>query len=154
LDPKGETSGHIGLANRAEARLELGDSWGAVADAGYLLQTRPNDASLLQIRGKAHLELGNYEWAFPDFSRAVEIEPDAIVFTLRAQSREGLGDTKGAEQDRRTAASLNSRCKRPRNCVIDGAQADGKLSEGPPVHASAPLGEPRGCAERAESRIR
>ncbi|MCX7834303.1 MAG: tetratricopeptide repeat protein [Ignavibacteria bacterium] len=44
------------------------------------LSTYPNDAHAYYFRGRANLQLGNYTYAVENFSKAIELQPDSLIY--------------------------------------------------------------------------
>jgi WD40 repeat protein/Flp pilus assembly protein TadD len=85
---------------REAIEAEIGKHWfAAVWHLNRLAAVGLPDADLFRARGRAHLELGNWQRALEDFAKACEaVEADAWVWTNLARLRLYLGDDKGYRQ--------------------------------------------------------
>jgi tetratricopeptide (TPR) repeat protein len=102
LDPS-LTQAHDELGQIYLARNE---SDKALAQFAKSLESKPTAAGYFQ-RGQLLEKLGRHEQAVADFGRAIEEQPDVpYVFFARASARAALGDSPGAEADRKRAVAL------------------------------------------------
>jgi tetratricopeptide (TPR) repeat protein len=123
LDPR---SGQ-GLANRAMARLRMGDPAGAWADQEEALKRNPASAKAWQVQGEIHFARGKLKEAVEAFTRALAVDrtlPE--LWNARARARGAMGDLRGALDDSALALTLN-----PANVEawINRAVARGELGD-------------------------
>jgi serine/threonine-protein kinase len=96
-----ETSGIFRC--RGLARMKLGKYPEAVEDYGRALDRAP-DADIYQHRGWAHFFSDAWQLALRDFSKAIELDPEAgDAYTGRGLARIMLGDYRGAVADAEAA---------------------------------------------------
>lgn len=91
----------------AFVRWELGKPEAAIAAANSALTYHDRDISVLEIKGKAQMELGQAEEALKTFSRAVELNTLYWgTYALRAWALHALGRRKEELEDLEKAAEL------------------------------------------------
>jgi tetratricopeptide (TPR) repeat protein len=101
--PKEFTAWH----NRANARAELGDLTGAIADYNMAIKIRPGRAEAYSNRGNARKDLRDFEGAIKDFNRAIELNPDyADAYSNRGIAKGNLSDFRDAIEDFNKAIEL------------------------------------------------
>ena len=110
------------------AKSELGDHDGAIADYNRAIALKPGNESAYYFRGNARSELGDRRGAKEDYGRAIELNPedadaytaiadysraieikpdDADAYYNRGIAKRKLGDYDGAAADRKRAIELN-----------------------------------------------
>ncbi|MHA1528241.1 MAG: tetratricopeptide repeat protein [Alphaproteobacteria bacterium] len=88
------------FANRAAARLRLGDPDRALADYRSVLKIDPNNPRGLLVRGQVRAREGRHGAALIDFNRVLANGPDRLdARYARALSLAALGDLEGAIAD-------------------------------------------------------
>ena len=93
--------------NRGNARNELGDKEGAIADYTQAIQLNPDDAGAYYDRGIARNDLGDKEGASADYTQAIQLNPGyADAYNNRGIARKALGDKQAAIADYQQAANL------------------------------------------------
>jgi tetratricopeptide (TPR) repeat protein len=93
--------------NRGNARDDLGDKQGAIADYSKAIELKPDLAEAYSNRGNARSALGDKQGAIADYSKAIELKPDlAGAYNNRGLARSDLGDKQGAIEDAQKAAKL------------------------------------------------
>ncbi|MGK7900211.1 MAG: tetratricopeptide repeat-containing serine protease family protein [Hormoscilla sp.] len=93
--------------NRGNARSDLGDNSGAIADYNKAIEIQPDDASAYVNRGVVRSDLGDNEGAIADYNKAIEIKPDyAVAYVNRGNVRSDLGDNNGALADYNKAIEI------------------------------------------------
>jgi tetratricopeptide (TPR) repeat protein len=100
-------------ANRADARLRIGDSEGALRDASRALDLDPGSYRAYYALGQARNARGEFAKALENLDRVVELNPRApAAYLERAAARDGLGNRDGAESDRIQAIRLDEEAMR------------------------------------------
>jgi len=90
------------------AYQEQGDLPRAVNDFTLAIHLKAN-ADLYYQRGQVYELLGQHEQAIQDYALAMKNLPDAAyIYRARAVSLEAMGDSAGAERDRRTAMQFKN----------------------------------------------
>lgn len=98
------------FAGRASARLQQGDTIGAIADFGEAIKLAPTRADLLADRAGAYMRGRHRELAAADIDAALILAPaDHRLLTHRAQMRLAKGDRTGALADTTAAAAAMPR---------------------------------------------
>lgn len=93
--------------HRGLARTEAKQLTAAEADLDRFLELRPDDPDGLFHRGLVRLERKDAKGAIADFDAAERLEWKANrLYVLRSRAKKLLGDTAGAEGDRKTAAEI------------------------------------------------
>ena len=64
---------------RGLARLQLGETRGAIADLTFVLRNDPNSSVAYLNRGLARLELGQIQQARADLTKARNLEPNGSL---------------------------------------------------------------------------
>lgn len=101
-------------SNRGNAKSELGDNKGALADYDSAIRINPQFAKSYSNRGVLKAELGDNKGAITDFDTAIHLDPQfASPYSNRGQAKAELGDRKGAIADFDTAIRLDSRYAEP-----------------------------------------
>jgi tetratricopeptide (TPR) repeat protein len=100
LTPLGEITDTAILRVRAAANQQMGNTRAAADDLGRILTEYPRDAQVLRDRAYARRQLQEYGGALDDYTRSLEIEPNAQ-----------------AEQDRAYVIWLLSREQRPQSAA-------------------------------------
>ena len=92
----------------AFAKLDLGDSRGAIQDYNKAIELNPDFAEAYYNRGIAKSDLGDYRGAIQDYNKMIELNPDyALPYGNRGLFKRKLGDNRGAIQDYNKAIELN-----------------------------------------------
>ena len=82
LDP----DNHTAYADRGLAKLETGDSWGAIFDFGDAIRREKEDAAYLpdlyEHRADAYVRLGKYKEAISDYNKAIELKFGQMTILL------------------------------------------------------------------------
>lgn len=95
-------------AYRAIARLQKGDSDGALADYEKAIELKPSLPSALSGRGYFRYQKRDFDRALADFAKAIELKPNyADAYVDRGIVRGLTGDIDGALADMRKGAALN-----------------------------------------------
>lgn len=106
-------------ADRAVARLSLGNYWAAIDDLDIALELTPGDTELLLYRASAYRYLGVPDLARDDVDRALALDPDAPGAWLERGILDHLaGDAAGARRAWIKVLELN-----PNGAVADAARA-------------------------------
>jgi len=92
--------------NRGWAQLELGHPEKAIPDLSKAIQLTPDYRKAYENRAQAYVALKQWERAIADYTSAMELGPTRWQYEKRAEARRVVGDTRGAEDDARQAASL------------------------------------------------
>jgi tetratricopeptide (TPR) repeat protein len=99
------------LTARAGARLQRGDTKGALADANAAILRDSHNSPAHAVRGAIRMALGDRRGALADLSRAIELTPDhkamAIVYTHRAHLHWQDGNALAAASDVAKAIALD-----------------------------------------------
>ena len=94
--------------NRAEARYDLGNRQGAIADYTSVLTINPNDAVARNNRALVYYDLGQKDAALADLDLAIQADAHHFVaYTNRGYLRSEQGDKLGAIEDYTFALHLN-----------------------------------------------
>ncbi|TRV66973.1 MAG: tetratricopeptide repeat protein, partial [Microcystis panniformis Mp_MB_F_20051200_S6] len=62
--------------NRGNAKSDLGDKQGAIADYNQAIKIKPDYAAAYNNRGNAKSDLGDKQGAIADYNQAIKIKPD------------------------------------------------------------------------------
>ncbi len=91
------------LYNRAKLMFVGADYKGVLETAGAAINLRPKYIDAMILKGRARLELKDYNYAVKEFNEAVKVMPadkiDYIVYELRAKARFENADYKGSISD-------------------------------------------------------
>ena len=71
------------------------------------LRQAPDDRRAYFLRGNAYLDYGDYRAAIDDYSRAIDLQPDAVVYNNRGIAYRNLKDAQRAMADYRQALVLD-----------------------------------------------
>jgi serine/threonine protein kinase/tetratricopeptide (TPR) repeat protein len=93
---------------QAAALLELGRYGESLAALDVCLKYAPPAADVYRARATVHARLGHYADALTDFTRAVDLEPDAATFCSRGWTYLVMDAPKLALSDFRNAARLDT----------------------------------------------
>jgi tetratricopeptide (TPR) repeat protein len=94
---------------RGIATREMGNPRGAIDDLNRAVELSPDSENFFE-RATTYQVLGEHGKALPDLDQMIAIEPDAAPsYFARARSREAIGDTTGAESDRKLGRALDGR---------------------------------------------
>jgi tetratricopeptide (TPR) repeat protein len=95
---------------RSEARRQLGDLDGALADLNLALGLNPDDAEALVRRGHLYATRRDFAHAIADFDRAIALgRGDADIYKARGEARAAAGDEAGARSDREHSDQLKAK---------------------------------------------
>jgi tetratricopeptide (TPR) repeat protein len=90
LDPENVTA----YADRGLARLDSGNTWGAITDFGDAIRRKKEGDSYLpnlhEYRGDAYVRLGQYRDAITDYSKAIELSFGQMTILLSLKQIRGL----------------------------------------------------------------
>lgn len=90
LDPENVTA----YADRGLARLETGNTWGAITDFGNAIRRKKEGDSYLpnlyEYRGDGYVKLGQYRHAIADYSKAIELSFGQMTILLSLKQIRGL----------------------------------------------------------------
>jgi tetratricopeptide (TPR) repeat protein len=115
---------------RARAKRHLGDSYGAVEDAGRALEHAPGDEHSLVERALANQDLEALDDALADLDRAVALSPSAPgPRGFRAVARVLAGDLDGARDDAGVAVKLGPDDAAAHACRSLVLRLDGKIDD-------------------------
>ncbi|MBD2200312.1 tetratricopeptide repeat protein [Calothrix anomala FACHB-343] len=93
--------------NRAQARADLGDYEGTIADYTQAIKINPNYVDAYYSRGNAHFDLGDYHNAMKDYTQVIKLNSHYVdAYYNRGHARFGIGDKQGALEDFRKAADI------------------------------------------------
>jgi tetratricopeptide (TPR) repeat protein len=93
---------------RGNAKAELGDLKGSIADYSKDLAMNPRRSTSYYNRGNVQYKSGNLSQALADYTKAIEIEPQRVAAIYnRANVRYRLKDRQGAIADYSRAIALN-----------------------------------------------
>ena len=92
---------------RGNAKSDLKDYQGAIADYSKAIEINPKDAAAYNNRGVANRKLGDNRAAIADYNKALEIDSQlAVAYLNRGISKENDGNLTGACADWREASAL------------------------------------------------
>lgn len=94
-----ESECHFDYANRANVFYQLGDNDSALIDLQAALDLQPDYPYALNLRGLVYLRLGNQADALTSFTRAIELNPQALYYNNRADAYARLGENDAALLD-------------------------------------------------------
>jgi tetratricopeptide (TPR) repeat protein/S1-C subfamily serine protease len=101
-------------SNRGNAKSDLGDNKGALADYDTAIRINPQYAKSYSNRGGLKAELGDNKGAITDFDTAIRLDPQfAEPYSNRGLAKSELGDKKGAIADYDNAIRINPRYAQP-----------------------------------------
>jgi tetratricopeptide (TPR) repeat protein len=103
--------------NRAAVRRDLGYRDGALEDYARAIELRPAHAPTYNGRGQLYMARKDYARATADFDRAIQYDPSADNYMLRASAREAAGDLDGAIRNFQQAAKLDPKNVAPLNAM-------------------------------------
>ncbi len=86
-------------ADRASAKMELGNAFGAIKDYNTALDLAPGNQTFLQSRGNAFLLVEAFKEALNDFNTALLSSKSVSLVYDRAVARYHLGDLPGTMTD-------------------------------------------------------
>lgn len=93
---------------RGNAKDDLGDHKGAIADFDMAIKLEPSDSSNYFFRGYAKSNLGDKQGAIADYSKAIRLNPKySAAYFNRGYAKSSLGDDKGAIADYSKAILLD-----------------------------------------------
>jgi tetratricopeptide (TPR) repeat protein len=122
---------HAGLKeapnfNRAMELADAGDYQGAIEKWDLWIKTYPDDAAAIGLRGLAKLSLGDLDGAIVDYTRAIELRPDAafVGYSQRSFARYLKRDYDGAIAD--ASEALRIRPEFGRGYMYRGMARQGK----------------------------
>ena len=98
----------LALAIRARSYNRKGNLELAISDATNAIELSPSLELAYETRGLALARMKQYQRALPDFSRSVELDPNAQHYLNRAAAYMCTGANAGAEADLQKAASLGT----------------------------------------------
>src|SRR6202162_3638731 len=105
LDPNSPSP----YVNRAAVRRDLGYVDGALEDYQKAISLGADSARLYGGRGQLYLRQRDYVHALSDFDHALQIEPSAANYMLRARARQDSGDFARALADFAEAERLDAK---------------------------------------------
>lgn len=120
----------LGWRARGQARLNLGDSAGAMEDFAAGLKAAPGSVELLSARAEAYITLGRTAEAMKDFDALVKARPrDSEPWLRRGMAQAMFGDKEAAVKDLTRALELGA--IEPMAYAVRGAMLmfQGKLAE-------------------------
>lgn len=90
----------LAYLNRAQLRMELGDSIQALTDLNKVIELDKGNAYAFAVRGMIHAQNDRWNDALEDLNRAVRLDPEQSAFyNNRAMVRYNLNDLRGAMSD-------------------------------------------------------
>lgn len=93
---------------QADENVNAGKYDLAIADYNKAIELNPKAVSLYLSRGRAFYGKKDYASAAADYSLAIEINPESIVYFIRGDSYEKMGDLPKAVSDYQKAAELDA----------------------------------------------
>ncbi|BAY07086.1 tetratricopeptide repeat protein [Calothrix sp. NIES-2098] len=97
----------VAYYNRGQARADLGDYEGTIADYTQAIKINPNYVDAYYSRGNTHFDLGNYQAAIIDYTQAIKLNTNYVdAYYNRGHARFSLGDKQGALEDFQKAAEI------------------------------------------------
>jgi tetratricopeptide (TPR) repeat protein len=94
--------------DRADAKVQMGDFKGAIAEFDRAIQLAPNNPKIYENRGYAKFDLNDYKDAIIDFDRAIQIDRSYTkAYCSRGDAKSRLKDYQGAIVDLDRATQLN-----------------------------------------------
>jgi len=116
--------------NRGNAKRNLGDFEGAIADYDEAIRLDPDGADAYTSRGLAKANLGNLEGAIADFDEAIRLDPEyTIAYFNRGLVKYLNNDTEGALRDWQQAEALGFPIPDEVRAVMDELEAEFGTSE-------------------------
>jgi tetratricopeptide (TPR) repeat protein len=92
---------------RGNAKYNLGDKQGAIADYNQAIKLQPDDATAYYNRGVVKYNSGDKQGAIADYNQAIKLQPDyADAYYNRGLAKKNLGDKQGAIADYNQAIKL------------------------------------------------
>jgi tetratricopeptide (TPR) repeat protein len=97
----------VAYKNRADARYDMGDYEGAIADYMQVIKINPNYIDTYYNCGNARYDLGDYEGAIADYTRVIKINPNYVAaYYNRGNARLAMGDKQRSLEDFQKAAEM------------------------------------------------
>ena len=94
------------LMERAKTLIEKKDFNAAIQILNDVIKTNPNNGNAYQLRGNAYINLENFQAAYIDFTKALEINPNYILYLRRGGVSHRLGDFEAEIDDYQAAVDL------------------------------------------------
>lgn len=102
----------------------------AIEEATQAIEKAPNDVYAWNLRGSAHLHLGDLDKAEFDLNRTLDLEPEnAFAYSRRAMVKKRRGDEVGANEDFEKAESISERDAYRETEDISEAEAEREISD-------------------------
>ncbi|WP_192823127.1 tetratricopeptide repeat protein [Rufibacter sp. LB8] len=121
------------FAERAAAKLELGDAFGAIKDYNNAVEIAPSNTEFLQARGNAFVMVEAFKEALTDFNTALLNSTSLELIYDRAVAKFHLDDYEGALADLNqvlAAAPSHSKALFNRAVVkLDMQQTEGAIAD-------------------------
>ncbi len=95
-------------SNRGNAKSDLGDKKGAIADYNLAIELNPQFAVAYTNRGFVKSDLGDHQGAIADYNIALKLNPQSVeTYTNRGNAKSALGDKKGSLLDYNIALQID-----------------------------------------------